>query len=161
MMIRVRKSAFAALVALAALLLAMVPVASAAPLSSAEGAPNDSDSSPTGYYIFHNDDAFDIRTHGPGAEHNFDAVLRTDGTIDNVTVQHLENGDTADLKKRGHELVLHFHTFGGTDGVHFTVAGAEHLRLDLKLDGKPIGTDSIFIGPQGKHPKHNPFGLKS
>jgi hypothetical protein len=159
-LIYVRKSAFAALVAVAALLLAMVPVASAAPLSSVEGTPNDTDSSPTGYYIFHNDDTFDMHTHGPGAQHDFDAVLRTDGTFDNVTVQHLENGDTADVKKGGHELVLHFHTFGATDGVRFTVKGAEHMHLNLKLDDKPIGTDSIFLGPQGKHPKHNPFGLK-
>jgi hypothetical protein len=159
-MISVRKSAFAALVGVAALLLAIVPVASAAPLSSVEGTPNDTDSSPTGYYIFHSDDTFHLHTHGPGAEHNFDAVLRSDGMFDNVTVMHLENGDTVDVRNGGHELVLHFHTFSATDGVQFTVRGAEHMRLDLKLDGTPIGTDSIFLGPHGKHPKHNPFRLK-
>ena len=155
-----RKSAFASLLAVAALLLALVPIASAAPLSTTEGTPNDNDSSPRGYYIFHHDDTFDIHTHGPGEQHDFDAVLRTKGTFDNVTVQHLENGDKADVTHGGHELVLHFHTFGATDGVRFTVKGGERMHLDLKLDDKPIDTNEIFLGPQGKHPKKNPFSLK-
>jgi hypothetical protein len=156
----VRKSAFVALLAVAAVLLGMAPVASAAALSSAEGTPNDNDSSPTGYYLFHDDDTFHLHTHGPGTQHDFDAVLHSKGTFENVNVMHLENGDRADVTDGGHDLVLHFHTFGATDGVSFTVRGGEHMHLDLKLDGKPIGTDEIFIGPQGKHPKHNPFRLK-
>ena len=47
-----------------------------------------------------------------------------------------------------------------TDGVNFTVRGAERLRLNLKLDDKPATTDEIFIGPNGRHPKHNPFTIK-
>jgi hypothetical protein len=156
----VHKSAFAALIAVAALLLAMVPVAAAAPLSTIEGAPNDNDGSPTGYYIFHNDETFHLHTHGPGSQHDFDAVLRSGGTFDNVTVQHLENGDTADVRDGGHELVLHFHTFGATDGVSFVIRNGDHIRFNLKLDDKPIATDSIFLGPQGKHPKHNPFRIE-
>ena len=97
----------------------------------------------------------------PACRHGVDGeLLGGDRLSDNVTVTHLENGDTADVRKGGRELVLHFHTFGATDGVQFTVKGAEHMRLDLKLDGKPIGTDSIFFGPQARHPKHNPFKLK-
>jgi hypothetical protein len=156
----VRKSAIASLFATIALLVALVPVASAAGPSSADGTPNDSDSSPRGYYIFHHDDTFNIHTHGPGAEHDFDAVLRSAGTFDNVNIMHLENGDRADVTRGGHELVLHFHTFGATDGVDFTVRGAERMRLDLKLDGQPIDTNEIFLGPQGKHPEANPFALE-
>jgi opacity protein-like surface antigen len=155
----VRTSTIAAFVAVAALLVALVPVASAAPLSSAEGTPNDTDSSPTGYYIFHHDESFDMHTHGPGSQHDFDAVLRTGGTFDNVTVQHLENGDTADVRDGGHELVLHFHTFGATDGVSFVIHNGDKLRFNLKLDNQQIPTDEIFLGPQGRHPRHNPFAL--
>ena len=155
-----RKSILASAFAVAALLLTLAPVASAAPLSSTEGTPNDTDSSPTGYYIFHNDDTFHMHTHGPGNEHNFDGVLHTDGTFDNVTVLHLENGDRADVTDGGHTLVLHFHTFGATDGVDFTVRGAERMHLNLKLDNQPAATDQIFLGPQGRHPEHNPFTLK-
>ncbi|MBV8719732.1 MAG: hypothetical protein JOZ65_32060 [Chloroflexi bacterium] len=154
-----RKSAFASLIAIAVLLLAMVPIASAAPLSAAEGTPNDTDSSPTGYYIFHHDESFDIHTHGPGTQHDFDAVLRTGGIFDQVTVQHLENGDTADIRDGGHELVLHFHTYGGIDGVHFVVHNGDKLHLNLKLDDTLIPTNEIYMGPEGKNPKHNPFTL--
>jgi hypothetical protein len=156
----VRKSILASAFAVAALLLTLASVASAAPLSSTEGTPNDSDSSRTGYYIFHNDDSFHMHTHGPGTEHNFDAVLRTDGTFDNISVLHLENGDRADVTDGGHALVLHFHTFGATDGVDFTVRGAERMHLNLKLDNQPASTDQIFLGPQGRHPAHNSFNLK-
>lgn len=155
-----RKSALAAFIAVAALLATLVPVASAANLSTTEGAPNDTDSSPTGYYIFHNDDTFRLHTHGPGAQHDFDAVLHTRGTFDNVTPMHLEADDSVDVTDGGHTLVVHFRTFNATDGVDFTIKGGEKLRLDLKLDDKPISTSSIFIGPKGRHPKHNPFKIK-
>ncbi len=156
-----RKTALASFVAVAALLITLVPVASAAKLSTAEGAPNDTDTSPTGYYLFHSDDTFRLHTHGPGAQHDFDAVLHSrSGTFDNVTPMHLEADDRADITDGGHTLVLHFHTFGATDGVDFTIKGAEKMRLDLKLDDKPIDTSSIFIGPKGKHPEHNPFTIK-
>jgi hypothetical protein len=153
-----RKSLIA--VVAAVLLLAMAPVASAAPLSSIEGAPTDTDASPTGYYHFHNDDTFHLHTHGPGAQHDFDAVLHSRGTFDNVTPMHLESQDRVNVTDGGHTLVLHFHTFDATDGVSFVVRGGERMRLDLKLDDKPIATDSIFLGPRGKHPRHNPFKIK-
>jgi hypothetical protein len=155
-----RKTTFASVLALAALLLTLVPVASAAPVTSTEGPATDNDSSPTGYYIFHADDGFHLHTHGPGSEHNFDAVLRSDGVFENVSVLNLEDGDKADVTDGGHALVIHFHTFGATDGVDFTVRGAERMHLNLKLDAKPASTDQIFLGPRGRHPKHNPFRLK-
>src|SRR5205814_800219 len=133
-----------ALFAAAALLVALVPVASAAKLSGAEGAPTIDDSKPTGYFIWHNDDGFHLRTHGPGAQHDFDAVLRTDGTFENIDVVKLEAGDKVDVVDGGHRMVIHFHTFDFTDGVNFTVRGGEKLRFNLKLDDKEAPTDKIF-----------------
>jgi hypothetical protein len=155
-----RKHAFWTLGLVGALLLAAAPAVSAAPLSRAEGAPNITDNSPTGYYIFHNDDGFHLRTHGPGAEHDFDAVLHTDGTFENVDVVKLEADDRVDVTDGGHRMIIHFHTFDLTDGVNFTVREGERLRLDLKLDDQPAATSQIFLGAQGKHPKHNPFSIK-
>ena len=152
--------AIAALIAVAALFVAMIPVASAAPLSSVEGFPNDNDGSPSGYYIFHNDETFHLHTHGPGAQHDFDAVLRSRGIFDNVNPMRLESGDSFDVRDGGHELVLHFHTFDATDGVSFTIRDGDKLHLNLKLDDKPIDTNSIFLGPEGRHPKHNPFSIR-
>ena len=154
-----RKSTFAGLIAVAALLIAMVPVASAAPLSTTEGTPNDNDGSPTGYYIFHHDETFFLKTHGPGAEHAFDAVLHTGGTFDNVTPVKLEPDDRINVTDGGHTLVLHFHTYDGIDGVTFVVHNGDRLRLNLKLDGSAAPTNEIFLGPEGRNPKHNPFTL--
>jgi len=153
------KPTLAALFAAGALLVALVPAASAAAPSKVDGAPTITASSPTGYYIWR-DDGFHLRTHGPGAQHDFDAVLRTRGVFENVDVVKLEDGDSVDVVKGGHELRIHFRTFDATDGVNFTVRDGEKLRLNLRLDDKPAATNEIFLGPKGRHPKHNPFTIK-
>jgi hypothetical protein len=152
--------AIAALMALGALSLAVVPAASAAPISRAEGAPNLTDSSPTGYYIWHTDDGWHLRTHGPGAQHDFDAVLRSDGTFENVDVVKLEADDTVNVTDGGHKLVIHFHTYDLTDGVNFTIRDGTRVRFNLKLDDKTASTSDIYLGEKGVHPKHNPFKIK-
>jgi hypothetical protein len=160
----VRKQFLASLFVGSMLLLALVPAASAQSQSAApdaaEGAPNITANSPTGYYIFKTDDGLHLRTHGPGAEHDFDAVLRTTGTFENVDAIRLEPGDRVDVLDGGHELAIHFHTFDFTDGVNFKVRGSERVRLNLKLDDKLISTDSIFLGADGHHPAHNPFRIR-
>jgi hypothetical protein len=155
-----RKHILAALFATGALLIALVPAASAAPLSRVEGAPNLTESSPTGYYIWHAEDGFRLRTHGPGAQHDFDAVLTTKGTFENVSVVKLEADDRVDVVNGGHKMIIHFHTYDLTDGVNFTIRDGERLRLNLRLDDKPAATSEIFLGEKGVHPKHNPFRIK-
>jgi hypothetical protein len=154
------KSVLAALVATGALLVALAPAASAASLKAAEGAPTITEDSPTGYYIFHSDDGFHLRTHGPKAQHDFDAVLKTDGTFENVDVVKLEAGDRVDLVDGGHKMLIHFHTFDLTDGVNFSIRGGTRLHLNLKLDDTTAPTNDIFLGAQGKHPRKNPFSVK-
>lgn len=151
------KNVFAALLASAALLLTLAPATLAAPLSKAEGAP---DIDKTGYYIWHTEDGFRLRTHGPGAQRDFDAVLRTNGTFENVDVVKLEADDRVDVADGGHKLIIHFHTFDLTDGVNFTIRGGERLRLRLKLDDKLAPTEQIFLGAKRVHPKKNPFTIK-
>jgi hypothetical protein len=155
-----RKSAFAALVAVVALLAVMIPVASAAPLTDTNGSPNVTDDSPTGYFIFHDENGFHLRTHGPKAEHDFRAVLTTKGTFDGVDLIRLEPDDQVQLEDGGHRMVIHFHTFDGIDGVNFVVKGGDKLHLKLELDGQDAPTNQIYLGPQGRHPKHNPFSIK-
>ena len=151
--------AFAALIATGALLMVLVPGVSAAPLSSAEGTPNITTPSPTGYYVWHTDDGWHLRTHGPGAEHVFDGVLHSDGTFDNVDVVRLENDDRVYVTDGGHTLVVHFHTYDGEDGVNFRVHGGAEIHADLKLDGPPAALTQIFLGMQAANPKHNPFTI--
>jgi hypothetical protein len=149
-----------ALAAAAALLLATVPVSLAASERAFDTTPDITTDSPTGYYIWRSDDTIHVRTHGPGARHDFDAVLTTDGTFENVDPVRLEEHDRVDLRDGGHQLVMRFTTFDATDGVNFNVRDGEHLRFNLKLDDRDIGTDHIFIGANGHHPKSNPFSIK-
>lgn len=155
-----RKSLLAALIAVGALLIALVPAASAATLSRVEGAPTLTEDSPPGYYIWHTEDGFHLRTHGPKAQHDFDAVLRTNGTFENVSVVKLEADDSVNVVDGGHKMIIHFRTFDLTDGVNFTISNGEKLRLNLKLDDRPASTSEMFLGEKGVHPKHNPFTIK-
>jgi len=155
-----RKHILAALFATGALLVALVPVASAASPSRVVGAPNITESSPTGYYMWHTDDGFHLRTHGPGAQHDFDAVLKTRGTFENVSVVKLEADDHVDVVDGGHKMIIHFRTFDLTDGVNFTIRDGDRLRLNLRLDDRPAATSEIFLGEKGVHPKHNPFTIR-
>lgn len=158
-----RKHTLAAMMATTALLITAfaVPAASAAPLKDIDGAPTITEDSPTGYYIWRTDDGFHLRTHGPRAQHDFDAVLKTKGTFENVSVVKLEADDRVDVVDGGHKMIIHFHTYDLTDGVNFTIREpAEYLRLKLKLDDKPAATSEIFLGIKGRHPKHNPFKIK-
>lgn len=148
-----------------ALLMSFAPSASAQSATAdetANGTPNITQNSPTGYYLFRSngDDGIHLRTHGPGAEHDFDATLHTKGIFENVDPIRLEDGDRVDVLDGGHALAIHFHTFDFTDGVNFTVRGGERLRLHLRLDDKLAPTDQIFLGDDGHHPAHNPFTIR-
>jgi len=123
------------------------------------GAPDLNHDSPTGYYLWHDDNGLHLRTHGPNARHDFDARLRTDGTFQDVDVVRAESRDGVQVVDGGHELVIHFQTFDATDGVNFHIDGGERLRLALRLDDHLIGTDHVFLGPNGDHPDDNPFVL--
>src|SRR5882672_8619060 len=105
----------AALAAASALLLASVPAAFAWQGPVDGGAPNLNHDSPTGYYIWHDDNGLHLRTHGPNARHDFDARLHTDGTFEDVDVVRLESRDGVQVIDGGHELVIHFTTFDATD----------------------------------------------
>lgn len=128
--------------------------------STATGQPSTDDSSPVGYFVWHNDDGFHLRTHGPGAEHLFVARLETNGNFKDVDKSMLEKEDRIKLSNDGHTLVIRFHTFDGFDGVNFRIDGGEHLNLNLKLDGQEISTDNIFLGQGRTHPPTNPFRIE-
>ncbi len=130
------------------------------PASTSAGAPPTNDASPAGYYLWHDDAGYHLRTHGPGAEHQFVARLKTNGTFKDVDKSMLEKADRVTVKDDGHVLVLHLHTYGAWDGVNFRIDGGERMRLNLKLDGQEISTSNIFLGSGGAHPATDPFKVE-
>lgn len=113
----------------------------------------------TGYYLWHDDNGIHLRTHGPGEDHSFTARLHTDGVFVDVDSVRLESRDNFAVLDGGHTILMRFHTYDAIDGLNFRINGGTRLRLSLGLDGEPISTDNIFLGPNGKHPASNPFTL--
>ncbi len=150
---------FFALLGTVALLLAL-SVSAFAWSDDLEGHPTLTHDNPVGYYLWHNGDGLHLRTHGPGDEHLFVARLHTDGTFENVDAVRLESVDNYAVTDGGHTLLLRFHTYDWTDGLNFNIRGGSYLRLNLRLDGAAIATDSIFLGDDGHHPASNPFTLQ-
>lgn len=130
-----------------------------APARLAAGAPDLHPRAPTGYYLWHDEGGWHLRTHGPGARHEFSARLTTDGTFTAVDAVRLEHRDRIAITDGGRTLRLHWHTYDGLDGVDFRVQGGTFLRFDLELEGRPITPERIFLGRRGHHPAHNPFTL--
>ena len=156
MMLRTLLAALSAL----AILLTMATSALAAD-PALEGEPTLDHSKPVGYYIWHDERGFHLRTHGPGDQHLFEARLRTDGEFVDVDTVRLESRDDVAVVDGGHTLLLRFHTYDWTDGVNFRIRGEDRdfLRLNLQLDGEPIATESIRLGRWERHPRQNPFTI--
>ena len=124
-----------------------------------EGNPGVTDSSALGYYVWHDSDGLHLRTHGPGSEHVFSARFHTDGVITNLSPVRAESDDQNYLENGGHDLVIHYHTYDGIDGVNFTIDGGTVLTGAADLDSLPISTTNIFLGASEDNPLHNPFTL--
>jgi len=114
-----------------------------------------------GWFFWHDRDGLHIRTTTPAPrDHVFTAVLATDGTFGDVDKVRLEGADDIARLDNGHVLVVRFHTYAGTDGVDFRIAGGSGLRLRLAEAGQRVPTSRIFMGRYGVHPGDNPFAVR-
>jgi hypothetical protein len=114
---------------------------------------------PAGYYIFQSGNTVQLITHGPGAQHEFDARLQTDGTFTDISTLRLENADHYALLDGGHTLNLAFQTYDFTDGIIFTVQGSDSVRMRLALDDHLASVSKIHLEPGDSEPASNPFTL--
>lgn len=133
------------------------PASSSVPQTSVSGATSVDDSLPLGYFVWHDDGGWHLRTHGPDAEHYFTARLHTSGIFDNVDPIKLEPDDQADVLDGGHTLQIKFHTYDGIDGVNYRIDGSDDLWMRAELDGQLISTSNVFLGPNHVNPPTNPF----
>jgi hypothetical protein len=138
-------------------LLAITSMAALASTDSLAGEPTLTSDKPVGYYIWHNESGWHLRTHGPGDQHHFTATLRSNGEFRDVDSVRTESRDDVAVLDGGHTLRLDFRTYDWTDGVNFRVRGGTWLRFALRLDGELIGTEEIYLGSMEQHPENNPF----
>ncbi|MBI3967459.1 MAG: hypothetical protein HY329_17630 [Chloroflexi bacterium] len=114
---------------------------------------------PAGYYLCHDGTGLHLSTHGPGDEHEFIAVLRTNGRFESVSTVRLESRDAAVVTDEGHTLVFRVRTFNYTDGVAFRIDGGGVLHLNLELDGVPVAPTQVYLGAGSVNPPANPFTI--
>lgn len=120
------------------------------------GAPDDK----AGYYIWHDEDGFHLRTTGPGPRHRFRGTLTTNGEFAGVQLVRLEGDDGFVVRNGGQTLDIRFETWDQVDGVDLRIEGGDRLRFALELDGRRAPVDRIFLGEDGSHPERNPFTIR-
>jgi hypothetical protein len=126
--------------------------------SRIEGRPASFEAGSTGgYYIWHDDSGFHLRTTDPeGVESHFTGTLTTNGVFHDLTAIRAEQDDKVEQVGDG-TIIFDLHTYSGIDGFDFDVRGGDRVTFELKRDHNLIGVDHIFLGEDGVHPNHNPF----
>ena len=112
-----------------------------------------------GYYLWHNDDGFHLRTTDSAGVFEYSGVLRTNGTFTNLKLVKAEADDRADLLDGGKVIQFRFKTAEGIDGLDVQVVGASRIHVLLDRNGKHVDPANIFLGENGVHPDNNPFWL--
>ena len=111
-----------------------------------------------GYYIWtDDDDNVHLSTTTISELHRFHGVIRTDGEIENVDQNRLEEGDRYRILDGGHVLVVDFTTNGYIDNIRWDVNGGTFMHLNLDVDGHNIDPDRVFLGHDGDHPDSSEF----
>ena len=112
---------------------------------------------PAGYYIWHNEQGWHLRTTTPSTEgHSFTGTIRSSAPIHVVREFRGERNDYVVV----HDNVLSFRfdTHSQVDGVDFTVGCTEGLRFDLYGEGHQWPAARIWLGYRGNAPS-NPFSV--
>ena len=124
-----------------------------------EGDPDELSQGAIGYFIWHNDGGWQLRTHNDPSGATYSGRIRTDGTFRDVSLVRDESTEHLSVGDEGHTLHFRFKTYDQVDGLNFRVEGGSHLRFDLETNGRQTLLRHIFLGDAGRHPHSNPFTL--
>ncbi|MFN8525622.1 MAG: hypothetical protein U0821_21200 [Chloroflexota bacterium] len=124
-----------------------------------EGRPPQLGAGAVGIFLWHNDEGQHLRTHGTDGGQVYSGWLTTDGVFSDVSMVRAESTEELMVDAGGHTLRFRFKTYGHYDGVDFRVQGGDWLRVRLETNGVGAPLDSIYLGDDGRHPRHNPFHL--
>ncbi len=115
----------------------------------------------TGIYFWHEpDDGLHLRaTDQDNTDHHYTGRITTDGAFHDLDLIKLEQDDEAAVDPSGHVLTFNFHTYNGIDGIDYYISGGTQQTLDLRLDGRQLSTDRIFLGEDSVHPNGNPMAF--
>jgi hypothetical protein len=128
----------------------------------ANGTPAGFDAGDTGgVYLWHNEDGWHLRvTHRGDHSRVFTGTIWTAGTIDHVAPVKFEKDDSFKTGPDDHAVTLRFVNYGGIDGIDFVTHCAEGLHVNLKVDGRQLPLDRVFVGHTSFHPTSMPFAIR-
>jgi hypothetical protein len=110
-----------------------------------------------GYYIWHSDDGWHLRTTDSSGTNEYTGVVRTNGTFYDVRLVRAEHDDHLAVVDEGEAIVFRFRTSEGIDGLDFRIRGGTGVRFNLKENGAEIAPANIFVGEDSVHPATDPF----
>jgi hypothetical protein len=113
-----------------------------------------------GDYLWHDPSGFHLRvTHRGDRRDVFVGFIRSDRPMGMRPVR-LEGRDAAWLSADRRTLGFRFYDYGHIDGVDFVTACATSLTLaGLRIDGRPLPADRVYLGRYRVHPAQVPFTL--
>lgn len=125
-----------------------------------QGKPHQLGEGATGYFVYHNDDGWRLRTHDSPSGKTFSGRLHTDGEFVDVSLVRAESTEELAIDDGGHTIRFRFRTFNHIDGLDFRVNGGTRVRFNLQTNGAQTPTGDIWVGHDGLHPPHNPFVIR-
>jgi hypothetical protein len=120
----------------------------------APGRPAFHSGSPVGYWVWHDDGGWHLRTTTHRSRHRFHGwITAIDGRVDEVRPTRLEWRDRVHVGQRGVEF--DFETDGDEDGFDWRVTSGCN-RFELLVDGR-ADRRVVHLGGPGYEPKGVPF----
>ncbi|MFN8525624.1 MAG: hypothetical protein U0821_21210 [Chloroflexota bacterium] len=123
------------------------------------GTPPQLEGGEQGYFMWHDDDGWHLRTHDGADGEVYDGRLHTDGELVNVEMVRGESTDLLEVTDAGHTLRFRFRTYDHVDGINFRIEGGSRLTSYLERNGHWIAPRNIYVGGAGAHPAGNPFSV--
>jgi hypothetical protein len=113
-----------------------------------------------GDYLWHGPTGFHLRvTHRGDRRDVFVGFIRSDRPMAMRPVR-LEGRDAAWLSADRRTLGFRFYDYGHIDGVDFVTACATSLAVGgLRVDGRPLPADRVYLGRYRQHPAQVPFTI--
>ncbi|MDR7523378.1 MAG: hypothetical protein QN168_13045 [Armatimonadota bacterium] len=109
------------------------------------------------YFLWRDHEGIHLHWAAVGALRTFSGEITTEGII---TGLRREGREDSDLRRTARTISWEAFT-SGRDGFVFTVAPpGGWIRFALRVEGRLLAPERIFIGNRGVHPAGNPFAIR-
>ena len=126
------------------------------PWSSATGTPKTPIGKRVAFFIWHVGNTAYLYTTGTtkAGHKDYGTIVVTGGTVSNLVRHQLEKADKTEILGKN-QVVFHFDTSLGVDGIHFLITGGTKLKLTASFDGQAF-PNMIVYGKNAIPVKNDP-----